>query len=101
MPTKEEIRDAILDQSLRDLRRDAIVLIPSVTGAVIIAQNRVIPYVYDENDVEGLRDLHFDLDELLWVVVDSYAERVVRHYIEHGRKYDCHDPNCEICHGRL
>jgi hypothetical protein len=54
MPTKKEVKEAILGQTLNKVKQDAIVLIPSISGAVLFAQNRVIPYAFDKESLEGL-----------------------------------------------
>jgi hypothetical protein len=98
MPTKKEIRHAVLGMALNELKSRAIILIPCLSGAIVFAENKVIPYVYDKKDLAGLRDLHYDLDQLLWMVTSKYDEQVIVHEIEHGSRYSCNDPECKICH---
>jgi hypothetical protein len=95
--TRKETLDDVLSQNTKSVVRDAIVILPARNGAMVITRDHAAVYAFNEDDLDGLRDMHSDLDETLGIMRQSYAQYALYHRIEHGRKYDCTDPQCPIC----
>lgn len=61
--------------------------------------NRIFGYVFDEYEKDGLKDLLYDIRQMMDTLDSRYSKQRIQIQIVHGDKYECADKDCEICKG--
>lgn len=52
-------------------------------------------YQFDEENLDGLHELLYNIEETVGVMSSRYSEKRIRISIEHGDKYEC--KGCDLC----
>jgi hypothetical protein len=100
--TREQALDALLGFDRRDvklLNYCVTYIIQAENGALLISADGVALYEFVEEDMKGLRRLHYAIDEALGYYGGKHDPQRMRHAVDHRPGYNCGDFGCPICHG--
>jgi hypothetical protein len=102
--TRKEALEVLLGQKCAALTlfRDArLHILRARNGAVLVTSTGADVFEFENGELKGLSELHYSIDEALGFAGSKHDRTRIRHVIEHGSNYICHDKDCPICHGEL
>lgn len=98
--TRKQALDVLLGAKRPDLellKYSRIYIIKTLNGALLISAEGAEAFVYDDDDLDGLRSLHYSIDGALGCWGSKHNKQRLHHVIEHGNSYECQDKDCPIC----
>ena len=76
-----------------------IVIETTSNGSVVKYPENKVSYKFEENDLEGIQEMLYDILEEVSLCTSRYDKERIQIKIVHGDKYECKDKNCKICKG--
>ena len=102
--TRNEALKVLLGTKREDLQLfedSAIHIIVAENGALLVTSEGAEVFEFEEDNLKGLRELHYAIGDALGIFGSKYDRERIRHAIQHGDQYRCEDKDCPICHDEI
>jgi hypothetical protein len=83
--------------SLKLFRDSVIYIIEAQNGTLLVTVEGAQVFLFDHDNLTGLRQLHYAIDEGLGYYGCKHDPQRMRHMLEHGSNYTCEKEDCAIC----